>query len=384
MASSNSPNHYLRPLINLLKILLLNDTDNWAGTESHILDLATALLAQSAEVSIACPPRSPLALRAGEVPVVPLHIAGIIDRRAIRGLARLLKSGRADVLHAHNGRTQLHGALAVATARRGKLVWTQHFIAPHHAQVGGFKGDVLKSIHGAVNARTHGFIAISQAVKRAMLERGEASDAQITVVPNGIGDPRAADLHDARARYGVAPDAPLVVALCRLEREKEVGVLLQAWAKVLREVPDARLIVGGRGACRDELTAQIERLNIGDCAQLAGFVEDALSLLGCADIFVHPAPAEPFGLVFLEAMGLAKPIVACDGGAAPEIVNEHCGILVAPGDAASMAGALTKLLLDKARAKQLGRAGRARFEAHFTRQQMATQTLAVYQKVTAT
>ena len=364
-----------------MKITLLNDTDNWAGTESHILDLATALRAQNDDVSIACPPRSPLALRADKVQVVPLNIKKLVDLRAIRALARLLQSGRADVLHAHNGRTQLHGALAVRLARRGALVWTQHFINPHHAQVGGRKAAGLKRVHRAVNAQTHGFIAISGAVKSAMLERGEASESQIVVVRNGIGDPRAAQLENAasvRARYGVKSDAPLVVALCRLEREKEVGVLLRAWAKTALKVHDARLVIGGRGARQGELQQQIESLKIGQSAQLIGFAEDALSLLNAADVFVHPAPAEPFGLVFLEAMGLGKPVVACRGGAAPEIVNQQCGNLVAPSDETQMSVALCELLRDETRARALGENGRARFEAHFTRAQMARQTRAVY------
>ncbi len=369
----------LNAIFNLLKILHLNDTDNWAGTESHILDLATALRAQCDDAAIACPPRSPLAARAHAIPIVPLNINKIIDRRAIRHLARLLKSGRADILHAHNGRTQLHGALAVAAARRGALVWTQHFIAPRHAQVGGRKAALMKRIHRVVNARTHGFIAISEAVKSAMLERGEASPEQIVVVPNGIGDPRAAKLEDSktvRARYGVAPDAPLVVSLCRLEIEKDVATLLRAWREI--NVPGARLLLAGRGAQSGALQWQIERDNLTDSAQFIGFIEEPLALLNAADVLAHPAPAEPFGLVFLEAMGLGKPIVAFRGGAAPEIVNEQCGVLVTPGDDAATAAALRELLLDKTRALALGQGGRARFEAHFTRAQMATQTRAVY------
>ena len=367
-----------------MKILLLNDTDNWAGTESHILDLATALRATGTDAAIACPPHSPLAARAHAIPIVSLEIKNLIDRRAIQQLSRLLKSGRADVLHAHNGRTQLHGALAVAAARRGQLVWTQHFIRPHHAQMNGPKALWMKRIHRGVNARTHGFIAISDAVKRAMIERREASAEQIVVVPNGIGDPRAVQLENSttvRARYGVAPDALLVVALCRLETEKNVGMLLRAWAKVAGKRPDVRLIVGGRGAQKDELQRQIEALNISASAQLAGFVEDALSLLNAADIFVHPAPAEPFGLVFLEAMGLSKPVVACDGGAAPEIINDASGVLVAPGDDVATATTLVELLADKTRVRSLGQGGRARFESHFTRELMAKNTLAVYQTV---
>ena len=262
-----------------MKILLLNDTDNWAGTESHILDLATALRELGDDAAIACPPRSPLAHRASAIPVVPLEIRKTVDRRAIQKLARLLKSGRADVLHAHNGRTQLHGALAVAAARRGALVWTQHFIAPRHAQIGGRQAALMKRLHRAVNARTHGFIAISDAVKSAMIERGEAPAARIVVVPNGIADPRDAKLENpttVRARYNVAPDAPLVVSLCRLEREKDVATLLRAWAQL--KLPGARLLLAGRGAERDELQQQIENLNIGNAAQLVGFRRGAVGV----------------------------------------------------------------------------------------------------------
>ena len=368
-----------------MKILLLNDTDNWAGTESHIFELAMALHAQGAQVTLACPARSPLARRGVQngLAVAPLALNRTLDRRVVRTLVRWLRSGRADLIHAHNGRTQLHGALAIALARRGALVWTQHFIAPHHVQSGGRKTEILKRVHRAVNARTAGFIAISHAVRRAMIERNEAPASRIIVVPNGTGDPRARTLPPAaqvRARYGVAPDAPLVVALSRLEREKSVATLLEAWAKI--EVPTARLIIAGRGAARNELAAQIETLKLGQTAQLAGFIEDAPALINAADVLAHSAPAEPFGLVFLEAMGLGKPVVACAGGAAPEIVlNGATGLLVAPHDTGAMAGALTELLRDPARAQQLGRAGRARFEAHYTREHMARATRAVYDSV---
>ena len=140
-----------------------------------------------------------------------------------------------------------------------------------------------------------------------MLERGEAPAARIVVVPNGIADPRDAKLENpttARSLYGVAPDAPLVVSLCRLEREKDVATLLRAWAQL--EMPGARLLLAGRGAERDELQQQIENLNIGDAAQLVGFVEEPLALLNAADVLAHPAPAEPFGFGFSRSDGFGQ------------------------------------------------------------------------------
>ena len=88
---------------------------------------------------------------------------------------------------------------------------------------------------------------------------------------------------------------------------------------------------------------------------------------------------EGFGLVFLEAMAAAKPVVATRVSAIPEVVEDNVtGLLVPPDDPAALAGALLELIRDPARARQMGKAGHARVHAHFSAAAMVAKTVAVY------
>lgn len=373
-----------------MKVLLFTDADAFAGTERHMLDLALALREAGHHVTLASPRRAPLEAHAklAGLPTLAIEKGGLLDPRAIRIIARHLRAGRFDIVHAHNGRTHLSAILSTLAARRGAAVFTQHFISPGHTLSrgtlsGGLKARLFSGVHRLVNARTRRFIAISAAVKTSIAARGDAPMERIEVVFNGIGDPQQAPLQApelVRAFYGIGADAPLVVCAARLEAEKDHASLLAAFEGVQRHLPGARLILAGEGELKAELQGRIRSAGLSEAVQLVGFVEDALSLIGAGDVFVLPSPAEPFGLVFLEAMGLGKPIVACDQGAAPEIVVAgECGLLVPPHSPGALEEALLRLLGDTALAQRLGCAGKERFCRHFTRDKMAARTIEVYQ-----
>ena len=369
------------------KILLLTDADVWAGTERHMLDLALALRGCGQSVAIAAPQISVLQEKCAQngLEFVAIEKNGLFDRAAIRELQRLLKSQNFGVIHAHNGRTQLSAALACALTRRGKAVFTQHFISPSHSQMSGPKAGLYALVHAVIGQRTHRIVAISEAVKAAYLERSPRFENKTIVVPNGIDDPQKTPLEDAtivRKRHAVAPDAPFVACAARLEIEKEIHVLIAAFERVLEGWPAAQLRIAGTGELRDELENLIRQKNLEKNVRLVGFLDDVFSFFAAADAVALPAPAEPFGLVFLEAMALEKPLVACSGGAAPEIIVEgQTGFLVPPSDSAAMVRAIEKLLQNPANARQMGLAGRARFLKFYTREHMARATLEVYRSV---
>jgi glycosyltransferase involved in cell wall biosynthesis len=101
--------------------------------------------------------------------------------------------------------------------------------------------------------------------------------------------------------------------------------------------------------------------------------------MAALDVFAMPSWEEPFGMVFLEAMAMKKPVVAWNSGGAPEvIVDGVTGFVVAPHDTASLAGALTRLLQDPTLRRRYGEAGRRRVEETFTPQRMCQDMLAVY------
>ncbi len=366
-----------------LRVALLTDADVFAGTERHMLDLARSLRETRASVTLACPAPSPLAeaAQADGFSILAIPKQGLIDRNAVRILRRVLQEGSVDIIHAHNGRTALLAALAVSAAGRGQCLMTQHFLEPNHATLSGPRAWLSHAAHWWVVGRMFRILAISQSVRQAMLERGEAPDAKIVVVPNGITPPSVADPNPVRAALGIAADAPLVACVARLEQEKDVASLVQAMGEVLRQMPRACCLIAGDGAQREALAAQIARLGLEQNVFLLGFRQDAGNVMAAADLFVLPSLAEPFGLVILEAMALGKAVVATQAGGPLEIVVPgKTGLLVTPAAPHALAQAILQLLRDPDLRSAMGHQGQARYVAKFTAARMAQQTLAVYRE----
>ena len=144
-------------------------------------------------------------------------------------------------------------------------------------------------------------------------------------------------------------------------------------ARVGEAVPEAHgVIVGGNPFGEDDdygatLRQLAQRLHIRDRVTFTGQLSDPRPALAAMDVFVHPGDPEPFGLVNVEAMAMAKPVVAFAHGALPEIVVDgETGLLVPPGDEAAMAEAILALLRDPTRRAALGRAGRSRASEQFS------------------
>jgi len=177
---------------------------------------------------------------------------------------------------------------------------------------------------------------------------------------------------------------PYILGIGRVVPQKGFDILVDAYARLLGRVPDAPdLIIAGDGPEREPLQAQVASLGLGARVHLIGRADRprAVSLFrGCA-LFVLPSRQEPQGIVSLEAMACAKPVVAARVGGVPEIVVEgETGLLFPGGDAAALAQSLETLLSDPDRAESLGRAGRARAEGEFTWGRIADQYFEIYRQ----
>lgn len=349
-----------------------------------MLDLAAALQELGTEAALVCPDCGALAERgrSRDLPVIAVEKRGALDWRAIGRIRRLLRSGQIEILHCHNGRTALLGALACFLARRGRLVMTQHFIAPASVRRSGWKGLLSSAIHRWLNWRLDALIAISESVRSATLRRGDISDGKVTVVPNGIGDPAESPLRDrvtVRRELGVSNSGSLIVTVARLEPEKGLETLLRAIKAIQAFYPGLRCAIAGVGSLRAELEAQTKAAGLETTVRFLGFQNDVFSLLHASDLFAFPSPNEPFGLALVEAMALAKPVVAVAAGGPVEIVmHGEGGLLCPPSDEAAFATALRSVLDDRKLGEIMGRNGRERFEERYTSTRMAVSTIAVY------
>jgi glycosyltransferase involved in cell wall biosynthesis len=232
-----------------LRVLLLTDADVFAGTERHMLDLAVGLSAAGVHPLIGCPADTPLAehARAAGLGHLPVEKHRAIDRLAVGVMRRLLRDGEVDLIHAHNGRTALNAAVARSLARRGRVVMTQHFIAPTRTTRQGDKRLVSDVAHRWMSRRIDHSIAISTSVREAMLLRGDCEPDRVTVVHNGIVDACDAGIVPAatvRRSLDVPADARLVVCAARLQPEKDVSVRTSI-ASSRAEVISSRCYRGG-------------------------------------------------------------------------------------------------------------------------------------------
>ena len=175
-----------------------------------------------------------------------------------------------------------------------------------------------------------------------------------SVIYNGIETPALAP----------APrplDAPRLVCLGRIVRDKGFDVALAAFAELAPRFPEARLVVAGDGPARPELEAQAQALGVADAVEFPGWVapERVSELMNSATLVVMPSRwDEPFGLVAVEAALMARPVVASRVGGLMDVVeDQRTGLLVPPEDPDALAAALRWLLSDCELRARLGRAG---------------------------
>jgi glycosyltransferase involved in cell wall biosynthesis len=191
-------------------------------------------------------------------------------------------------------------------------------------------------------------------------EMSEAGMNRIVVIPNGVEvPPLPTPAQRAEARRGFGLSGPVVVFVGRLEAQKNVALLLAAWA---RAAPAATLLVVGDGPERPAL----ERLGTAS-VRFCGAVEDARPHLRAADVFVLPSRSEGIPNALLEAMahGVAS-IGTAVAGTQRILDRPGLGLLVTSEDEAALAGALLRLLGDRGERSAIGLAGREHVARHFS------------------
>jgi glycosyltransferase involved in cell wall biosynthesis len=148
---------------------------------------------------------------------------------------------------------------------------------------------------------------------------------------------------------------------------------------VLREVPEAYLLVVGEGSRRDALEAQARELRIAHRVVFTGRRDDVPAVTAALDVAVLPSYREAQGMVILEAMALSRPVVASNVGGIPEMIEDGVtGLLVPPHDPDALAAAIVRLLKDHSLADMLGRAGHDMVHDRFCIELMVESIAAIY------
>jgi len=226
----------------------------------------------------------------------------------------------------------------------------------------------------------------ADAVREALI--GQGYDPQkIVVIRNGITLTKFEKKQrgDAiRAELGVPSSAPIVGVFSRLNPMKGVQYFLDA-AKILADrFQDVYFLVVGDGAVRHDLEAQAARLGLGRRIVFTGFRSDVPDLLAEAAISVLPSLSEGISNTLLESMAAGVPVIATRVGGSPEVVEDGVsGLLIPPRDADALAGAIARLLEDRALASTLGQAGMRRVTEWFSIEHAVHETEHLYESLVA-
>ena len=230
--------------------------------------------------------------------------------------------------------------------------------------------------------------AISRYVKDSLLNMG-TKESRVFTILNAIDISKwrpELSGEAVRREFAIAPGAPLLVSVSRLFSWKGQRELVRTLPIVHREFPEARLLIVGaderevhHGSFTSELKALACELGVEDSITFTGARSDIPAIMAAADVFTLPSYEEPFGLVFLEAMAMQRPVVALDNGGTPEVV-EHgtTGFLSRPWDVPALAANILKLIKDRELRARMGQAGRKRVLEHFSAERMAQDTAAAY------
>ena len=249
------------------------------------------------------------------------------------------------------------------------------------------RGSLWHKCFPLITKKSSKIIAISGAVKQALQNEG-VDGKKIEIIYNGIilANSNTHKKIDFKKQFNISPEEKVVGKVAHFLPWKGHMTFLKSIPLVLRDFSNVKFIIVGGGRAGDEpyykkLQSYVKEADIEKSVVFTGYRNDAIEIMKEFEILVHASEAEPFGLIFLEAMMLGKPIIATNAGAAPEIIIEkENGLLFQPGNHLMLAQCILRLLKDPEKCLQMGIKGRELAQKKFTLRAQVEKIQALLEK----
>jgi rhamnosyl/mannosyltransferase len=375
------------------------------GVERHVAELAPRLAARGHRVDVytsdlyrefpwqRLAPSVPRDERTefGAIHRLPVwSLPGELHYPFFRGLTAALDRDRPDLVHAHT-----YGTNQVAVARRHHrrhgtpFVLTAHF-HPIWSIEGGWLRHRIRSFYdrsiGGPVVREAAAVVVQTEEEERLLRSLKLPLPRVIVVPPGYSARASPAIgpHPFQDRYGL--NGPFLLFVGRLASNKGLLELTEAFGSLARADPTAELVlVGEDGGMREAVAQRVRTLGLDRRVHLLGHVDDE-SLVSAAyreaRVFVLPSEYEAFGLVLLEALAQATPVVASRVGGIPEVVEDgRAGLLVPPRSPEALSQAIQSIWEDRDLARRLGEYGRDHVVPRFSWETLADRLDGLYREV---
>ncbi|MGE5391548.1 MAG: glycosyltransferase family 4 protein [Deltaproteobacteria bacterium] len=293
------------------------------------------------------------------------------------------QAGGFDVIHAHDWLVAYAGR-SVAKIFEIPLVTTIH--ATEHGRNLGLHNRLqleINEIEKNLALEADRVICCSQYMQQEISSLFGRPVKDLKIIPNGV-DPEVFQALPERPRFSIQDEDKVVFFIGRLVPEKGVCYLLRAMPQVLTAVPQAKLVVGGRGPQQKDLERLVQSMGLEDQVHFTGFIynEERNYVYNKARVAVFPSLYEPFGIVALEAMATLTPVVVANAGGLAEIVqNEVTGLKVTPGSEGELAEAIIRILTDDELAERLLTNASREIDTVYKWDVIARSTAEVYEQV---
>ncbi len=359
-----------------MNILYLTTHLNIGGITSYVLSLAKGLKKRGHNVFIASSGGELLA-KFTESGIRHIRIAIKTKQEfnplvfiSLLKLLYFVKKDKIDIIHSNTRVTQVLGTLTGHYARK-----------PHISTCHGFfKKRFFRKVFPCWGRKV---IAISHSVKEHLVDDFDVSEEDIRVIYHGIDldkfktkNPKSK--MEIKKSLGLG-QGPVVGIIARLSDVKGHTYLIEAMKEVLKNIPDAQLLIVGEGKMKENLAALVKKLGIEKSVFFLSNAYNMPDVLSAMDLFVMPSLKEGLGLSLMEAMAFGLPVIGSDVGGIKTLIRDgQNGLLVKPADSRHLAFRISELLLDPEEAWHLAQVAKAFINKNFSQDKMALETEGVY------
>lgn len=365
-----------------MKIIHLISGGDVGGAKTHVLSLLEGLSATE-EVRLVCFMDGPFAEEAREKGINTVILPSRNMLKTVRRLARMIDEEKFELVHCHGSRANLVGVLL-------KTCIKLPFITTVHSD---YRLDYLgrpwhRLTYGTINTfcvrHIGNYICVSDSMAEMLIDRGYAPQKIFTLY-NGVDFKKNTDC-EARSefcsRYGLNITLEHVVfgIAARLSAVKDIGTLLNAFSRVVKKCPSARLLIAGDGEQRQELQQLAERICPAGSYAFAGWIQDTDSFYNAIDVNMLTSVTEGFPYALPEGARMSCASISSRVGGVPALI-EHgtTGLLFEPGDVDTLTEHMLKLAQDEALRRKLGKALYEKTLRDFSLDAMVSKQRGIYE-----
>jgi glycosyltransferase involved in cell wall biosynthesis len=304
---------------------------------------------------------------------------GRFDRETVGMIKDQIAKQGVQILHSHNYKSNFYAWRGIENSNNG-VQW----VVTNHGRRSGAKLLFYTFLDGFIVRRADKVIAVSEEIRKRMKRAGIAEE-KICLIDNGVNldrFPSSADPNTIKESLGIDREAQVIGTVGALTLEKGHVYLLRAAAKVIKTFPRAVFLLVGDGKERLNLATSVSQLGIQDNVIFTGMRKDVPEILPILDVFLLPSLNEGLPMALLEAQAARVPTVSTRVGGIPAVVEDGTtGILIPPKDSDAIVQAISRMLLDRKTALEMGQKGCERVRDHFSSQTMASKYISIYKEL---